>query len=229
MRSKHVRFLWTKPLVVPVISDGDNRTCNICQEELGDGERVARLRCRHIFHAECWMLAMVNHGAPLAGDDDPDCPNCRGQRIIIALRNYIDANQLTQPGAANLWTGDNTWSDLMPDLDNLPTDGPDTGLINHGQSNPEQLLETDPRQALQEAPAEQTTSRGRRMETPTNGRAESAWGTPGSQSSRSVRHGRHSSVSYRAVPRSRSASVHRPQNLPPSSFIVLPSTYLDAK
>ena len=33
---------------------------------------------------------------------------------------------------------------------------------------------------------------------------------------------------YRAVPRSRPVSVHRPRDLPPSSFIVLPSAYLDA-
>ena len=103
---------------VPVIFDGDKGTCTICQEELEDGERVVRLRCRHIFHPECWMCAMVNHGAPLDGDDDPDCPNCGGQGTIIALWNYIDANQVAQPGAANLWTFDNTWSDLMLDLDN---------------------------------------------------------------------------------------------------------------
>ena len=40
--------------------------------------------------------------------------------------------------------------------------------------------------------------------------------------------GGNSSSSYRAVPRSPSISVHRPRDLPPSSFIVLPSTYLDA-
>ena len=90
-----------------------------------------------IFHAEFWVSAMVNHGAPLAGDGDPDCPNCRGQGTIIALWNYMGANQVTQPGAANLWTGDNTWSDLMPDLDNdlpdlLSLDELDTGLISHG-------------------------------------------------------------------------------------------------
>ena len=45
---------------VPVIFDGDNRTCTICQEEFEDGERVVRPRCRHIFHSECWMSAMVN-------------------------------------------------------------------------------------------------------------------------------------------------------------------------
>ena len=36
---------------------------------------------------------------------------------IIALWNYIDANLVTQPGATNLWTGDNTWADFMPDLE----------------------------------------------------------------------------------------------------------------
>ena len=183
---------------------------------------------------------MVNHGAPIEGDGDPVCPNCRGQGAIIALWNYIDANLVTQPGAANLWTGDHTWSDLMLDLDNdldndLPEFIPPDELINHGQSNPEQTVEPDPRQAFQAAPVEQTTNRGRRsipnyhqMETPTNSRAESVWGVPDSQNSRSVRPGRNSTSSYRAVPRSRSVGVHRPQDLPPSSFIVLPSTYLDA-
>ena len=63
---------------VPVIFDGGNRTCTICQEEFEDGERVVRLRCRHIFHSECLMSAMVNHGALIEGDDDPDCPNADG-------------------------------------------------------------------------------------------------------------------------------------------------------
>ena len=144
---------------VPVIFDGGNRTRTTCQEELEDGERVVRLRCRRIFHSECWMSAMVNHGAPLDGDDDPDCPNCRGQGATIAPWNFIDANQVTQPGAA--------WSDLMPDLDNdlpdlISPDESDTGLINHGQSNPGQTVQPDPRQAFQAAPVEQTTNRGRR-------------------------------------------------------------------
>ena len=112
---------------------------------------------------------------------------------------------------------------------------PPDELINHGLSNPEQTVEPDLRQAFQAAPVEQTTNRGRRnipvyrqMETPTNCRAEGVWGTPDSQNPRSVRPGRNSSSSYRAVPRSLSVSVHRPRGLPPSSFIVLPSTYLDA-
>ena len=121
---------------------------------------------------------------------------------------------MTRPGATNLWTGDNTRSDLMPDLDNssdndLPDLLPPDELINHGQSNTEQTVEPDPRQAFQAAPVEQTTNRGRRnipvyhqMETPTNRRAESVWGTPDSQNSRSIQPGRNSSSSYRAVPRS---------------------------
>ena len=36
-------------------------------------------------------------------------------------------------------------------------------LTNHGQSNPEQTVEPDPRQALHAAPVEQTTNRGRRI------------------------------------------------------------------
>ena len=221
----------------PVIFDGDNRTCTICQEEFEDGERVVRLRCRHIFHSSCWMSAMVSHGAPLESDSDPDCPNCRGQGTIIALWNYIDASLVTQPGAPNLWTGDNTWADFMPDLeqigsdstDSQPPNEPGTVLTNHGQTNPEQLVEPDPRQAFQTA--ETTINHDRRnpvhyrMGTPTGSQAESTWGTP--DSSRSTRPRRNTS-SYRAVPRSRSASVQRPRDLPPSSFIVLPSTYLDA-
>ena len=183
------------------------------------------------------MSAMVSHGAPLEGDNDPDCPHCRGQGTIIALWNYIDANLVAQPGATNLWTGDNTWADFMPELEQIGSDSSDSQppnepgivLTNHGQTNPEQLVEPDPRQAFQTA--ELTTDRGRRipihhhMGTPTGSQAESTWGTP--DSSRSTRP-RHATSSYRAVPRPRSTSVQRPRDLPPSSFIVLPSTYLDA-
>ena len=130
---------------------------------------------------------MVSHGAPLANDSDPDCPNCRGQGIIIALWNYIDASLVTQPGAPNLWTGDNTWADFMHDLeqtggdssDSQPPNEPGIVLTNHGQTNPEQLVEPDPRQAFQTA--ELTTNRGRhipvyhQMGTPTDSRAESTW------------------------------------------------------
>ena len=129
-------------------------------------------------------MAMMTQITPTAEDNEPSLP--RG-----TIR--IGANPVTQPGAANLWTGDNACLDLMSDLDNglpdlIPPEKPDTGLINHGQSNPEQLVEPDPRQAFQEAHAEQIPIRGCRnipvyyqMETPTNSRAESAWGTPDSQ------------------------------------------------
>ena len=124
------------------------------------------------------MSAMVNHGAlirtnPLERNDDPDCPNCRGQGSIIALWNYIDPSQVTQPGATNLWTGENTWDDLIQDVDSESTlslseghipqqpDASDTVLTNHGQSNPGQLVEPDSRQAFQTA--EQTTNHGRHI------------------------------------------------------------------
>ena len=174
-------------------------------------------------HFPCRMLD-VCHGQPwspirvIESDNDPDCPNCRGQGTTIALWSYIGPNLVTQPGATNLWTGDSTRSDLMLDLDNSSdSDLPDLispdQLISHGQSNPEQTIEPDPRQAFQAAPVKQTTNRGRRkipvyhqMETPTNSRAESVRGTPDSQNSRSIRPGRNSSSSYRAVPRSRSVT-----------------------
>ena len=50
---------------------------------------------------------------------------------------------------------------ILPDLISL--DEFDTGLINHGQFNPEQTVEPDPRQAFRAAPVEQTANRGRRI------------------------------------------------------------------
>ena len=78
MRTEHVHPL-------PVIFDGDNRICTICQEELEDGERVVRLRFRHIFHAECWMfekwstmgphqIAMMTQIAPFLEDEESSLP-----------------------------------------------------------------------------------------------------------------------------------------------------------
>lgn len=65
-----------------------------------------------------------------------------------------------------------------------------TEETNHGHSDPEQFVEPDPRQALQGASGEEAINRGRRgipiyhrMETPEHSRAESMWGTPGSQNS----------------------------------------------
>ena len=37
------------PIDVPVIYDGDESDCPICMMAFADGERVARLRCRHTF------------------------------------------------------------------------------------------------------------------------------------------------------------------------------------
>ena len=218
---------------IPVIFDGDNRTCTICQEELEHGQRVVRLRCRHVFHSDCWMSGML-----AVNEDQPDCPNCRGQGSIIAMWDYIGSDHITQPGAPNLWP-----NHRHPSADRL---------INHGQSNldqnaesinpgrsdseqsdPEQQIEPDPRQALNGASSPEPTNRGRRtgptlhhMGTPEHSHTESAWGTPDSQSSRSAYRPLRSS--YSAFPRSRSASVHR-RTRDPSSFIVLPSTYLDGR
>ena len=87
---------------VPVIYDGNNDTCSICIQEFQAGQRVVRIRCRHIFHGECWtqVTTRMEH----LGQAYPQCPNCRGSGQIIAIWNYVDDTYLTQPGAPNLLT-----------------------------------------------------------------------------------------------------------------------------
>ena len=162
----------------PVIFDGDNRSCTVCIQDFEHGQRVVRLRCRHVFHGDCWMAVHVSHtnrAAERLTLDNPECPNCRGVGEIIALWDFIDPQHVTQPGADNLLVG--------------------SGLDQ-----------------LRGRPSEAGTS------TPTRPRSESQWGTPDSNASRQNM--------YRAH-RSRSASQLRPRHLPPS-YLILPSTYLDA-
>ena len=75
--------------------------CSICHDDFEDGERVCRLRCRHMFHSACWERVMSLAGTPneAAGGDTrfrDDCPNCRGQGAIIAVWDYVDPDLLTQ-------------------------------------------------------------------------------------------------------------------------------------
>ena len=75
--------------------------CSICHNDFEDGERVCRLRCRHMFHSECWEPVMRLAGTPnpAAGGDSrfrDDCPNCRGQGAIIAVWDYVDPELITQ-------------------------------------------------------------------------------------------------------------------------------------
>ena len=52
---------------VPVIYEGMDETCSICQEEFQHGQRVCRLSCRHMFHSTCWVRAQHNY------NDDMTC------------------------------------------------------------------------------------------------------------------------------------------------------------
>ena len=52
------------------ISNNDmQRSCSICIEELMDGEHVRVLSCRHVFHADCIKLWLVERHAI--------CPMCK--------------------------------------------------------------------------------------------------------------------------------------------------------
>ena len=77
-------------------------TCSICIQEFQAGQRVVRIRCRHICHVECWtqVTTRMEH----VGQAHPQRPNCRGSGQIIAIWNYVDDTYLTQPGAPNLLT-----------------------------------------------------------------------------------------------------------------------------
>ena len=50
----------------PAIVDSPGEACSICQEELKEGEEVAKTFCNHLFHLEC--LSQV---------EKRECPNCR--------------------------------------------------------------------------------------------------------------------------------------------------------
>ena len=75
---------------VPVHYEGDNDTCTICISPFADGERVARLQCRHVFHAECLdqLLEHARHTNPFA-TAEPPCVTCRGGGRIVATWRWI--------------------------------------------------------------------------------------------------------------------------------------------
>ena len=95
---------------IPTIYDGDNRTCTICIQEFGAGQRVIRLTCRHVFHGDCWTRLMMSEPSATS----IECPNCRGPGHLIAMWNYIDPLELTQPGAPNLLYMADTHPNAMP-------------------------------------------------------------------------------------------------------------------
>ena len=73
---------------VPIHYEGGDDFCSICQSLFDGGERVARLVCRHVFHAEC--LDRLHAHARRRGDTAiPECVNCRGGGRIIATWMWI--------------------------------------------------------------------------------------------------------------------------------------------
>ena len=73
--------------------------CSICTERFDEGERVCRLRCRHMFHSACWERVMRIAGTRNEASGNPfrdDCPNCRGQGAMIAVWEYVDPDLLRQ-------------------------------------------------------------------------------------------------------------------------------------
>ena len=81
-------------MATPIIFEGMDETCSICQEAFSHGQRVCRLSCRHMFHTDCWERAQLvanQQGEPRLG-----CPNCRGAGTLIAVWHYIDPERVTQ-------------------------------------------------------------------------------------------------------------------------------------
>ena len=96
----------------PVTYDGDEYQCSICTTNFSAGERVVRVRCRHMFHGECWQNYLRANSTPtqeVGRRDCVECPNCRGVGKLIAIWNFIAPTDTpTQPGAVNLLTAETT-------------------------------------------------------------------------------------------------------------------------
>ena len=67
----------------PVVYEGDDSECSICQVAFAERDKVVRLTCRHVFHQECFDEYISRT------DTAPSCPNCRGSPNVIALFRYI--------------------------------------------------------------------------------------------------------------------------------------------
>ena len=82
--------------------------CSICTCPFESGERVARLICRHVFHAYCLERMHVPWASRPAretqGFEIPPCVNCRGGGRVIATWPWIAAAPDPSPAAVAIST-----------------------------------------------------------------------------------------------------------------------------
>ena len=76
------------------IFEGHEYHCSICLEDAVEHDRVCRLACRHVFHANCWEGM---HDTTLT-----TCPNCRAEATVIAIWHYIGPRPSPTQGQPNL-------------------------------------------------------------------------------------------------------------------------------
>ena len=82
-----------------VFYEGDDRNCSLCQDRFRHGDLVCRLRCRHMFHSDCWGRLMRAANAPSLASGPRtrhECPNFRGSGTLIAVWHYVDEEMVTQ-------------------------------------------------------------------------------------------------------------------------------------
>ena len=72
--------------------DGDDRTCPICLSDFQHGERVVRLRCRHVLHRGCNDDLMQHDDGTIVR-----CPVCRGRGDAIAYYRFIAEGRPMEP------------------------------------------------------------------------------------------------------------------------------------
>ncbi|PKA55149.1 putative E3 ubiquitin-protein ligase RHA2B [Apostasia shenzhenica] len=73
-------------------SSGCRQTCVVCLSRLSAGERVRRLGCRHVFHAECldgWFGQMMNLSCPLCRA--PLVPTAQAPELRADAQRRVEA------------------------------------------------------------------------------------------------------------------------------------------
>ena len=109
----------------PITYDGTDERCSICADHFIHDDSVCRLRCRHVFHSECWERN-IRAGANAVANHERfhlDCPNCRGAGTVIALWRYIDPERVTQVAGGRTAENDLEQGAEMHDISGQ---GPDT-------------------------------------------------------------------------------------------------------